>query len=256
MKIRILGSGSSFGVPLLYNFNGKIDLKNPHNFRTRSSILLTVDKKKILIDTAPELRQQLIDAKISNLDYVLFTHIHSDHTAAVPDIRAFSLVNKKIIPCYMPETMKKEMIIKYKYIFKGEKQYRPFMEIKDLEYCFSLDNVKITTFPHNHGDIDCQTYIFEHSKKKFAYSTDFKKFYNNDIDKLKNLDLWILGLLRYDDHPSHAGFKEIIEHIKYVKPKKVVFTHMTAHLDEEELIDKIPKSLNALPGYDGMEIIL
>ena len=86
----------------------------------------------------------------------------------------------------------------------------------------------------------------------FAYSTDFKKFYEKDIDKLKNLDLWIVGLLREDPHPAHAGFDYIMELINYIKPKQTIFTHMTALLDEKQLKDKCPP--NVLPGYDGMTI--
>ena len=89
---------------------------------------------------------------------------------------------------------------------------------------------------------------------KFAYSTDLKEFYNKDIDKLKNLDLWIVGLLRQDTHPAHAGFDQIMDFISYIKPKQTIFTHMTALLDEKELIKKCPP--NVKPGYDGMIIDL
>ena len=88
----------------------------------------------------------------------------------------------------------------------------------------------------------------------FAYSTDLKKFYDTDIDKLMNLDLWVVGLLREDPHPSHAGFEQIMDFISYIKPKKTIFTHMTALLDEKELITKCPS--NVKPGYDGMIIDL
>ena len=136
----------------------------------------------------------------------------------------------------------------YKYIFKGEKDYLPFMKIENLENNFSINGTNIETFKHNHGSIDVQTYKFG----KFAYSTDLKKFYDEDIDKLKNLDLWIVGLLREDPHPAHAGFEQVMEFINYIKPKKTVFTHMTALLDEKQLKDKCPP--NVVPGYDGMTI--
>jgi Metal-dependent hydrolases of the beta-lactamase superfamily I len=124
------------------------------------------------------------------------------------------------------------------------------MIAKTLEDNFLVGNTKIKTFKHNHGAIDAQTYRINN----FAYSTDLKKFYENDIDKLKNLDLWIVGLLRYDPHPSHAGFEKILDYIKYLKPKKTIFTHMTALLDHNELISKCPA--NVEPAYDGMEINL
>ena len=250
MKIKILGCGGSFGSPLAWNKYGKIDINNKRNFRTRSSLLIEINNIKILIDTSPDLRQQLYNAKCTDIDLVLYTHIHSDHTSGVPDMRAMSLINNKIIPAYMPIEMIKEMQQCYKFIFQGDKDYSPFMEIKKLKNLLTYKNIKIKSFKHNHGSIDAQTFRIGN----FAYSTDLKKFYNKDIDKLKNLDLWIVGLLRYDSHPAHAGFEQIIEYVNYLKPKKTIFTHMTALLDEKELLSKCPA--NVYPGYDGMEFKL
>ena len=248
MKIRVLGSGGSFGSPLAWGRNGNIDINNLNNFRTRSSILIEINNTNILIDTSPDLRQQLYSAKCTNIDAVLFTHIHSDHTSGLPDMRAISLINDKIIPAYMPKNMKDKILSHYKFIFKGDKDYRPFMEVRDIQNKFFINNIEIQTFKHNHGSIDVQTYRIG----KFAYSTDLKNFYKNDIDNLQDLDLWVVGLLRSDPHPSHAGFEQILDYIKYIKPKKTIFTHMTALLDEEKLISKCPK--NVLPAFDGMEI--
>ena len=248
MKIRVLGSGGSFGSPLAWGRNGNIDINNLNNFRTRSSILIEINNTNILIDTSPDLRQQLYSAKCTNIDAVLFTHIHSDHTSGLPDMRAISLINDKIIPAYMSKDMKDKILSHYKFIFKGDKDYRPFMEIRDIQNKFFINNIEIQTFKHNHGSIDVQTYRIG----KFAYSTDLKNFYKNDIDNLQDLDLWVVGLLRSDPHPSHAGFEQILDYIKYIKPKKTIFTHMTALLDEEKLISKCPK--NVLPAFDGMEI--
>lgn len=248
MKIRILGSGGSFGSPLAWQRNGNIDINNIRNHRTRSSVLISDNETNLLIDTSPDLRQQLYLAKCVNIDAVLYTHIHSDHTSGLPDMRSMSLINNKIIPAYMPIEMQQEILSNYKYIFEGEKDYKPFMQIKILENKFSINDFNIETFKHNHGNIDAQTFRIGN----FAYSTDIKKFYNKDIDKLKNLDLWIVGLLRPDSHPSHCGFDEIIEYVNYLKPKKTIFTHMTALIDEKKINHISPK--NVIVGYDGLEI--
>ena len=248
MKIRILGSGASFGSPLAYGRNGNIDINNPHNYRTRSSVLIEINENNILIDTSPDLRQQLFEAKCTKIDAIFYTHEHSDHVAGLPDMRAISLINKKIIPAYIPDRMLNRIRSHYKYIFDGEGGYQPFMSINKLEEETGINNTKIITFKHNHGSIDVQTYRINN----FAYTTDFKRFYNNDIDKLKNLDLWIVGLLKYDTHPSHASFSEIKEIIEYLKPKKTILTHMTALIDEAEILKSCPE--NVFPGYDGMEI--
>ena len=121
MKIRILGCGGSFGSPLAWNKNGKINIENQNNFRTRSSLLINYQDTIFLIDTSPDLRQQLYLAKCTKIDAVLFTHIHSDHTSGLPDMRAISLINEKVIPAYMPVNMKEKILSHYKYIFKGDK---------------------------------------------------------------------------------------------------------------------------------------
>ena len=250
MKIKILGCGGSFGSPLAWGKNGNIDIKNKRNFRSRSSILISNEKTTLLIDTSPDIRQQLYNAKCTNIDAVLFSHIHSDHTSGLPDMRSMSLINNKIIPAYMNLDMKDEILKNYKNIFLGHKGYEPFMEYRDLKENFNIDNFNIKSFKHNHGSIDVQTFRIGN----FAYTTDIKKFYNKDIDRLKNLDLWIVGLLRPETHPSHLGFDEVIEHIKYLKPKKTIFTHMTALIDEKTINDLSPE--NVCAGYDGMEIYL
>ena len=250
MKIRVLGCGGSFGSPLAWGRNGNINVNNPHNYRTRSSVLISINNKNILIDTSPDLRDQLYKAKCTKIDAVLFTHEHSDHTAGLPDMRAMSLINKSIIPAYLSAEIHDSIISNYEYIFKGVKDYSPFMTSNIIKDNFLINKTKIETFKHNHGSIDVQTYKINN----FAYSTDIKNFYENDIDKLKNLDLWIVGLLRYDPHPSHAGFDQILDYINYLKPKRTLFTHMTALLDQEDLLSKCPE--NVEPAYDGLEITL
>ena len=192
MRIRILGCGGSFGSPLAWGKNGNIDINNSKNFRTRSSLLLYIEDTKILIDTSPDLRMQLYHAKCTDVDAVLYTHIHSDHTSGLPDMRAISLINKKIIPAYMPLEMKDEILSNYKYIFRGEKDYEPFMKMNIIKDNFKINDIEIETFKHNHGSIDVQTYKIYN----FAYTTDLKKFYNDDLNKLKNLDLWIVERAR------------------------------------------------------------
>ena len=248
MKIRVLGCGGSFGSPLAWGKNGNIDIQNPKNHRTRSSVLIRKNNHNILIDTSPDLRFQLYNARCTKIDAVLFTHEHSDHISGLPDMRAMSLINKSIIPAYLSADIHKSLTTNYKYIFEGVKDYSPFMTANIIQDKFFIGDTKIETFKHNHGSIDVQTYRINN----FAYSTDIKNFYENDIDKLKNLDLWIVGLLRYDPHPAHAGFDQILDYIKYLKPKKTLFTHMTALLDYDELISRCPS--NVFPAYDGLEV--
>ena len=200
--------------------NGKsIKLKKNRKGEIKN-YMMEENEQNILIDTSPDLRHQLYKAKCTNIDAVLFTHEHSDHTAGLPDMRAMSLINKSIIPAYLPFRIKDSISNNYKYIFQGEKEYSPFMNAITANENFQIGDLNIKSFKHNHGSIDVQTFRINN----FAYSTDIKNFYENDIDKLKNLDLWIVGLLRYDSHPSHAGFDQILDYINYLKPKKL-FLH-------------------------------
>ena len=250
LDITFLGTGTSQGIPIIGSNHPVCLSDNIKDKRLRSSICIIHNDIDILIDCGPDFRQQAIRAKLKKVDAVLFTHEHSDHTAGLPDMRAISLINKSIIPAYLSADIHDSMISNYKYIFRGLKDYSPFMTANILEDNFKIDNTEIKTFKHNHGSIDAQTYRINN----FAYSTDIKSFYEDDIDKLKNLDLWIVGLLRYDPHPSHAGFEQILEFIDYLKPKKTLFTHMTALLDQKDLLSKCPD--NVEPAYDGLEITL
>ena len=130
MKVKILGCGASYGSPLAYGQNGNIDINNKRNFRTRSSVIIIINETTILIDTSPDLRKQLYDAKCTKINAVLFTHLHADHTAGLPDLRAMSVINKKIIPAYIPSEMSKDLLSHYKYIFEGDRDYKPFMSFR------------------------------------------------------------------------------------------------------------------------------
>ena len=162
--------------------------------------------------------------KCTNIDAVLFTHEHSDHTSGLPDIRAMSLINKSIIPAYMSNNIKDYMINNYKYIFKGLKDYAPFMTAHNIEKSFSIDETNIETFKHNHGSIDVQTYRINN----FAYSTDIKNFYEIriliDFVIIKN-DIYLnyIGedfasndniINRYDYTMTNTGYLENRNQIK------------------------------------------
>ena len=110
------------------------------------------------------------------------------------------------------------------------------------------DDIKINSFQHNQGKIDCTSYRIN----DFAYSTDIKYFYDNTLDKLKGIKLWIIGCLRMDSHPSHASYDQIMEYINYIKPEKTYLTHLTGLMDYETLINITPENIN--PAYDGLEL--
>lgn len=261
MKIRILGSGGSFGVPLIGNYFGKCDKRNPKNYRTRPSILIKINKINLLIDSGPDIRIQLLNARCNHLDAVLYTHNHADHIHGINDLRAVSLIMKKKIQAWGSKNTLNYLNDNFEYIFKKlnkEKKgkykkndfYKPIMNLNTIKNTFYIKKIKINSFQHNHGNTDCTTYRINN----FAYTTDIKKFYNNDIDKLKGIDKWIVGCLRMDEHPSHASFYEILDYVKYLKPKKTYLTHLTPWMDYDKLLSKCPRNIR--PSYDGLEFIV
>ena len=215
MKVTVLGCGGSFGSPLAWNRNGNIDINNPKNHRTRSSVLININDQNLLIDTSPDLRAQLYNARCTKIDAVLFTHEHSDHTSGLPDMRAMSLINQSIIPAFLSSDIKDYMTRNYHYIFDGHRDYSPFMSVKTIESTFSIGNTEINTFKHNHGSIDVQTYRINN----FAYSTDLKNFYENFKEGKKNFKAKIKNDL-YDVCITNKQLKEIEDEIiKYIEKK-------------------------------------
>ena len=247
MKIRILGCGSSFGVPLIGNKFGNCDKNNPKNYRLRPSIVIYYKNKNILIDTSPDLRYQLLQANCQRINAVLYTHMHADHIHGLNDLRSLRLISKNMIPAWGSKETINYLEDNFSYMFKPSKLYEPIMYSNLISENFKIDDIEVTAFQHNHGNVDCTTYRINN----FAYSTDIKEFYEGTLNKLKNIDVWVIGCLRMDSHPSHANYDKIIEYINYVKPKKAYLTHLTGLMDYQELLDRCPN--NVEPAYDGLE---
>ncbi len=252
IKVKILGSGGSFGVPVLFDRWGKCDPDNKKNIRTRPSAILEKDGKTILIDTSPDLRFQMIDNKINKIDSVLFTHAHADHIHGINDLRCIHLATNKKVPVYVDKSTKLVLLKSFEYLFssKNLEQYPPICEIKDYEAgnSYKINGFNVQVIHQNHGNIDSLGYIFDN---KIAYNLDVKYFYDkNYLDLIKGIECWILGCLRYEKHPAHAEYDEILKWIDYVQPKKTYLSHMTALIDYETEYQNLSK-YNIFPSYDG-----
>ena len=252
LKITILGCGSSFGVPLFHNIWGKCDPNEPKNIRSRPSILVQKNGKNLLIDTSPDLKQQILSNKIDNIDAVFYTHEHADHTHGINELRSINLIHRKIIPCYGNEQTMEKITHSFNYLFENtEKSYYPAILSKNLFSSkeFEIFGINIKLISQNHGDIDSIGFILD---DKVAYNLDVKYFYDQDeyFKKIKNIDHWIVGCLRIDPHISHASLAEVKEWLDIVKPKKAYLSHMTAHLDFKDTFNYLDNP-NYMPGYDG-----
>ena len=254
IELNVLGCGSSFGVPVSHNIWGNCDKSNPRNLRTRPSILLKKAGKSILIDTSPDLRKQLIDNKIDNIDSVIYTHSHADHIHGINDLRAISLINKKKIPIYSDKITLNIIKKSFSYLFLKDENhgYEPILIANTINSKFiEINGFKIEAIKQNHGNIDSYGFIFDN---KIAYNLDIKYFYDeNYLNKIKGIECWFVGCLRYDEHPSHASYKEVIDWAQKVNANKTFLSQMTAHIDYNTEYRKL-SPIGVFPAYDGLKL--
>jgi len=256
IELTVLGCGSSFGVPLSHNIWGNCDSSNPKNYRTRPSIYLKKGNKSILIDTSPDLRHQLISNKIDSVDSVIFTHAHADHTHGINDLRSIALINKRKIPVFADKNSLNMIKNSFSYLFtrKDKHGYEPILQENIIENKeFDLNGFNIKVVRQNHGSTDSYGFIFDN---KLAYNLDIKHFYQEDyLESIKGIQCWFLGCLRYEDHPSHAGYEEVIKWAYKVGAKQTYLSHMTAMIDYDTEYSKL-SAKNIYPSYDGLKITL
>ena len=255
LKFIILGCGSSFGVPRADGFFGNCNLNNKKNYRTRCSALIKFNNLNFLIDTSPDLRQQLLTNKIKTIDKVFYTHHHADQTHGINDLRPFFLKEKKQIPIFADIKTRKYLYSTFKYCFKSFEGYPSTLKINNLKKKILFKNknkkISIESFPVKHGKIDSICYVIN---KKLAYVSDVSSFHKKDYDKLMKLDFLIIDCLWYKNHSTHLNLSQVLKLITLVKPKKTILTNMHSDLDYDILKKILPK--NVCPAFDGMNINL
>ena len=252
IEVTILGCGSSGGVPLIGNIWGPCDPNDIRNTRRRVSILIKIKNKTFLIDTSPDLRMQMLDAKVNNIDAVLYTHSHADHVHGIDDLRAFCWKRKdnKPIPIYGDEYTMNQLKNRFNYAFQTNLGPAiPSLKANEIEVGNNIiQDINIQVIKQIHGKGFSLGYKFDN----VAYSTDVNQFPDESLKQLENLDLWIVDCVRYEPHYSHSHFSQTMDWINQLKPKKAVLTHMGHWLDYKELMAKCPD--NVEPGIDGMVI--
>ena len=255
IKFTLLGCGYSMGVPRIDGYFGDCDPREKKNFRTRCSAAISFQNKNFLIDTSPDIKYQLLQNKIRNVDGVFYTHSHADQTHGINDLRVFFLKNMKRIPVYADKSTRSYLIKNFKYCFIKNSEYPPILKMNNLKKVnkikgnkniISLESVKV-----EHGKIDCIAYIIN---KKIGYASDISKIYKKDLKKFYNLKFFVVDCLRYKKHYSHFNFDEVVELVKKIKPKLTILTNLNTEMDYLKLKKKLPK--NIVPGYDGMQLLI
>lgn len=257
MKITVLGCGTSTGVPLLLCECDVCTSDNPKNNRTRASILIELDNSKnILIDTSSDFRQQALRENVKNVDAILYTHKHSDHTGGLDDLRPYYFVHSKPINIYGNQETLSEIKRVFSYIFDRDPFYKggklPELVPIELESYekFSVFDNEIQSIPVLHSELEVLGYRIG----KFAYITDCSFIPERSIELLYDLDALILDGLRENAHPSHFTIFEAVELVEKVKPKKTYLTHTSHDLDYDKTNAKLPESVQL--AYDGLKIDL
>ncbi len=256
MKFIILGCGSSMGVPRPDGFFGKCNPKNKKNLRTRCSALIKTKNETVLIDTSPDLRQQLLANKITNIDKVFFSHMHADQTHGINDLRVFYIKKRKTIPVYADKQTSKYLNDNFKYCFvNNNKEYPATLRLNKIKKTLfvkdGLKKVKIQAITVDHGNVDSICYIID---KKLAYISDVSNIRKNDFVYFKRLKYLIIDCLWFKEHPSHLNFINCLNLINKLKPKKAILTNLHTDLDYAFLRKKLPKNIE--PAYDGLTINL
>ena len=256
MKFIILGCGSSMGVPRPDGFFGNCDPKNKKNYRTRCSALIKTNEENILIDTSPDLRQQLLRHKIKKINRVLYSHMHGDQTHGINDLRSFYINSKKQIDVFADRYTAKYLKKTFSYIFDSySREYPATLRLNKLKknFLFKKKNksVKIKTVEVEHGKVKSNCFIID---KKLAYISDVSRIYNKDFKYFKNLKYLVIDCLWYNYHPSHFNLETSLSIIKKFKPKYSILTNLSPVLDYNKLKKVLP--FNVVPAYDGLTIKL
>jgi len=251
MKITILGCGASGGVPLITGEWGSCNPNNPKNRRRRASVLVQTKGKTILIDTSPDLRMQLLDVGIENIDLVLYTHDHADHVGGIDDLRQIYAKYRQPIPAYADHGTLSRLHQKYRYaLVTIDPMYPAFLEGRELEEVIDFEGIQIIPFLQYHGHRSS----FGYRIGNFAYSTDLIELPEESYDILKDLKLWVVDCLRDEPHISHANVEQTLKMIKKVKPEQAILTHMTHDLDYDDINARTPSHVT--PAHDGMVLEL
>ncbi|HEV2866332.1 MAG TPA: MBL fold metallo-hydrolase [Allosphingosinicella sp.] len=254
MKLTILGCGTSFGVPRIGNDWGECDPAEPRNRRRRVSILVEHEGVRILVDTSPDLREQLLGAGVSSLDAVIWTHDHADHCHGIDDLRGVFHARGRPVAGYARRESLDSLSARFRYVFEGKGGYPSIVEGRLLPDRLEVGGVTVSVADQPHGAITSAGLRFDAAGKSIVYSTDFNAL-TKDMEALfRGCDIWVADALRRRPHPTHPHLAQTLDWIALVRPGRTILTHMDNSMDYRSLRAELPAGVE--PGFDGMEVVL
>ncbi|GBD55683.1 MBL fold metallo-hydrolase [Gluconobacter wancherniae] len=263
MKVTVLGCGGSAGVPMIGGEEGTYtgiwgacDPKEPRNRRTRSSIVIEgEDGFRLLVDSGPDFRTQMLDCGVGRVDAVLYTHPHSDHIGGLDELRAINRVIGRPLPLLATQDVLEELRLRYAYAFapwRGPEFYRPVFDEHLVEsgQLIEFGALSGQVFDQHHGRIMSLGMRFG----SFAYCTDVDTMPEEAIEILQGVDTWLVDCFQYDPHPAHAWLDRVLEWRSLIGARRTILTHMGAEMDYGTLCRMLPSDVE--PAYDGMTLDL
>lgn len=250
MKLTVLGCGTSGGVPKIPEYWGACDPDEPKNRRLRASILVEQGNTTVVVDTTPDFRTQMLNAAVTKLDAVFYTHDHADHVHGIDDIRGFFQQTREKIPVFAEEETLSVIRHRFDYIFRSQSGYPALCSGHVLTGRKRIGDITMVPFEQGHGSGISLGYRFG----DMAYSTDLDRLTETGFEALKGVKVWVVDALRYEPHPTHSHLEQTLEWIRRVGPERAILTHMTWDMDYRTLKRELPEGVE--PAYDGMVIEL
>lgn len=255
MKLLMLGSGTSTGVPRIGEDWGECDPSEPRNRRTRVSIMVeNAEGRRLLVDTSTDLRHQLLANGIDKVDGVFWTHDHADHCHGIDDLRVMRYDRSGPLPAFAADETARRLRARFGYIFAGEHGYPTICELNTLERLRIFAGFGIGHCQMPHGPARSTAFRFDADGKSIGYATDFSEIVPALVELFQRVDLLVVDCLRRRPHPTHAHLDMALELSRKCAAGRTVLTHLDKSMDYRTLAAEVPKGVEV--GYDGLEIVL
>jgi phosphoribosyl 1,2-cyclic phosphate phosphodiesterase len=252
VKVRILGCGTSTGVPKIGNDWGQCDPSEPRNYRLRTSILVESGGERLLVDCGPDLRQQLLAADVSRLDSVIVTHAHGDHCHGIDELRPVSNAMGGPVPLHARPAVLEELKSRFNYAFARSDFYRPIVDASELGEELHFGEAPARFVDQPHGDPTSLGLRFDEGDRSVSYAVDFSDLSDAMAALYERADIWIADCLTRRPHPTHAHLDAVLGWARDLNIGQLYLVHMGNSLDYRSLIAELPDW--AAPAYDGLEI--